>query len=191
MAHFEANEFKEIETSISKYDEEREKLIQQSREIIKQSKVVINGIHRNEDVKKELAELENQKKKLQKIIKNKNELSDEGMAKVAFQEYAEAKLFHDFISGKKLSKQVLGISDEHYLLGVCDLTGELARMAVLSATKQKYDMVKKIQELIEEIHTFFLRLNLRNSELRKKSDQIKWNLKKVEDILYDVSLRQN
>ena len=191
MTHFEPGEFKEIESSISKYDEEREKLIQQSREIIKQSKVVINGIHRNEDVKKELLELEKQKKGLKKIIEHKKELNDEGMAKVAFQEYVEAKLFYDFITGRKLTKKTLEICDEHYLLGICDLTGELARMAVLSATKKKYEMVEKVREVIEEIHTFFLRLNLRNSELRKKSDQIKWNLKKVEDILYDISLRKD
>ncbi|MBT7927970.1 hypothetical protein HN695_06565, partial [Candidatus Woesearchaeota archaeon] len=33
-------------------------------------------------------------------------------------------------------------------------------------------------------------MDLRNGELRKKSDAIKWNLKKIEDILYDISMKK-
>jgi hypothetical protein len=34
-----------------------------------------------------------------------------------------------------------------------------------------------------------LDFDFRSGELRKKSDAIKWNLKKIEDILYDLKLQ--
>ena len=46
-----------------------------------------------------------------------------------------------------------------------------------------------IKELVAEIYEEFLKLNLRNGELRKKSDSIKWNLNKLEDIIYQLELR--
>jgi translin len=190
MTFFDQPELAKIEKSISQYDEEREKLIQQSREIIKQSKVVINALHRNERPEKDMAKIEQQKEALKKQIGKRSDLASEGMAKVAFQEYAEAKLFFDYVHGKTLSNKTLKIDDEHYLLGICDFTGELSRRAVLSATRHDYDEIKRIHTLIEEIQSFFLKLNLRNSELRKKSDSIKWNLKRVEEVLYDISFKQ-
>jgi predicted translin family RNA/ssDNA-binding protein len=47
----------------------------------------------------------------------------------------------------------------------------------------------KIKEVVDEIYGEFLQFDLRNSELRKKSDQIKWSLKKLEEISYDLSRR--
>jgi hypothetical protein len=44
----------------------------------------------------------------------------------------------------------------------------------------------KIREAVEEIYGEFLNFDLRNGELRKKSDQIKWNMQKLEDLVYDL-----
>ena len=63
-------------------------------------------------------------------------------------------------------------------MGLCDLTGELGRKAVNEVIKKNFKQAEQIRELVDEIYGEFLKLNLRNSELRKKSDQIKWNLKK-------------
>ena len=71
-------------------------------------------------------------------------------------------------------------------MGLCDLAGELARKAVTVANKDP-KIVKRIKDIIEEIFGEFLKLNLRNGELRKKSDSLKWNLNKVEEILYDIN----
>jgi hypothetical protein len=45
----------------------------------------------------------------------------------------------------------------------------------------------KVKGVVEEIYGEFLQLNLRGGELRKKSDQIKWNLQKLEDMAYNIS----
>ncbi|MBT3465387.1 hypothetical protein HN451_10430, partial [archaeon] len=53
----------------------------------------------------------------------------------------------------------------------------------------KYKDVKKIYEAVVMIYDGFLNFSLRNGELRKKYDSIKWNLKKIEEILYDLKIR--
>jgi len=55
--------------------------------------------------------------------------------------------------------------------------------------RKEYADVHEIKEAVEEIYNLFLHLNLRNGEIRKKSDAIKWNLKRIEDIIYDISIK--
>lgn len=189
MEYVNSKELGTIEKELKTYDQKREDIISLSREIIKSSKIVINSLHRFDEkqAEKELSNIVLKKEKLDLQIKKTPALQSEGSAKVAYQEFAEAHMFFDFVHGKKITKKTLKISTHNYLLGLCDLTGELGRYAVLSATKKDMKTVKKISEALYSMMDFFLRLNLRNSELRKKSDAIKWNLKKTEDILYDLS----
>jgi len=72
---------------------------------------------------------------------------------------------------------------EQYLLGLCDLTGELMRKAVNSAINKDTATLNKIREFVSQIYAGFLEFDLRNGELRKKSDAIKWNLQKIEDLI--------
>lgn len=189
MGLFRATDLKKIEKSLITYDAKREKLIALSREIIKASKIVINSIHRNnaKETELELPKMIVLKKKLDAMILKEKKFAHEGSSKIAYQEYAEAHLFYEFVQGHSFSQQTFSIPVESYLLGLCDVTGEMGRLAVLSATRNDYILVERIAKAVEEIHSFFIRLNLRNSELRKKSDAIKWNLKKLEDIMYDYS----
>ncbi|NJO18494.1 MAG: hypothetical protein HC877_23015, partial [Thioploca sp.] len=80
-----------------------------------------------------------------------------------------------------------GRSDEEYLAGLCDLSGELARRAVLRAVVKDVKAVAGIREFVVGLQGGFLKFDLRNGELRKKADQIKWNLKRIEDVWYDLS----
>ncbi|MEM4259897.1 MAG: hypothetical protein QXG00_01545, partial [Candidatus Woesearchaeota archaeon] len=62
----------------------------------------------------------------------------------------------------------------------------LARMAVNKAIRKDKKTVEKIRQLIDDVMGEFLKFNLKNGELRKKYDSIKWNLNKVEQVLYDL-----
>jgi hypothetical protein len=42
---------------------------------------------------------------------------------------------------------------------------------------------------VKDLHAGFQILNLKNDSLRRRSDSIKYNVKKIEDIVYDLSLR--
>jgi len=94
------------------------------------------------------------------------------------------------VTKKKIpTRKELGIDTESYLLGMCDLTGELVRKAVNSAIKRNFKEVLEIKELVSDIYSLFLEFDLRNGELRKKMDSIKYNLMKLEDLAYKVGMK--
>ena len=47
----------------------------------------------------------------------------------------------------------------------------------------------QISQFIKDVHAGFQILNLKNDVLRKRSDGIKYRVKDVEDVVYDLSLR--
>ena len=182
------NEFKKIRQEMHRIDIKREEIIQLSREIIAISKQVIYAAQRN-DLQEAESALKNIKNKAGKL-KKVNITTDTNIHSVAFQEYVEAAAFYEFVKHKKIpTKSSLGVSAEDYLCGLCDLTGELVRKAIYDVIHKKFDEAEKIKELVHDIYGEFLKLNLRNGELRKKSDSIKWNLKKLEEVMYDVSMK--
>ena len=171
-----------------KIDLKREEVIQLSREIISASKQVIYAAQRN-DLKEAEAAIKNIKNKASKL-KKVNIITDTNINSVAFQEYVEAIAFYEFAKNKRIpTKASLGVSAEDYLSGLCDLTGELVRKAIYDVIHKKFDEAEKIKDLVHEIYGEFLKLHLRNGELRKKSDSIKWNLKKLEEVMYDISMK--
>ena len=183
------SDFAEMRKEMEDSDKRREMAIQQSREIIKLSKLIIYSIHRDDlgEAKKLIAQIKTRKKELDKIYKVPLDMD---MHNVAEQEYVEALCYYDFVENKKIpDKNSLGVNTENYLSGLCDLTGELGRKAVADVINKKFKQALLIKELVDEIYGEFLKFNLRNSELRKKSDQIKWNLKKLEDIIFDVNIK--
>ncbi|CAN8105694.1 unnamed protein product [Discula destructiva] len=81
------------------------------------------------------------------------------------------------------------ITIEEYLLAIPSLTDELSRLAVNSVTLGDHELAVKISNFVKDIHAGFQLLNLKNDQLRRKSDGIKYHVKKVEDVVYDLSLR--
>ncbi|DAA74546.1 TPA_exp: Uncharacterized protein A8136_3304 [Trichophyton benhamiae CBS 112371] len=78
---------------------------------------------------------------------------------------------------------------EEYLHALISLVEELSRLAVNSVTLGDYTRPLQIHTFISDLHAGFQLLNLKNDSLRKRSDGIKYNVKKVEDVVYDLSLR--
>ena len=182
------NEFKRIREEMHKLDARREEIIQASREVINISKQIIYAAQRND-----LSEADSAIKKIKDKIKKLKKINiaiDANINSVAFQEYVEAIAFYEFVKNKKIpTRASLGVSAEEYLMGLCDLTGELVRKAVYDVIHKKFDEAARIKELVHDIYGEFLKLHLRNGELRKKSDSIKWNLKKLEEVMYDISMK--
>ncbi|MAE42350.1 hypothetical protein CMO93_01150 [Candidatus Woesearchaeota archaeon] len=181
-----AKEFEKIREDLAAFEAKRESVIQKSREIINLSKRIIYALHRN-DVKTAsslVKDIEKGKKTLTNVRMDTN------INIVALQEYAEALCYYHFVKNKKIPTATsLKIGNESYLLGLCDLTGELVRKAVNDVINKNFKAAFEIKNLVEEIYGEFLKFNLRNSELRKKSDQIKWNLKKLEDVVFELKLK--
>ncbi len=179
-------EFKKIRKELEDFEVKREEVITQSREIIRLSKQIIYSLHRN-NIKEATRYVKEIKFRVKKLPK---EHYDVNFNKIAFQEYVEAIAYYEFFKNKKIpDRKYLRVSTEDYLLGLCDLTGELVRKAVNSAINKDYKQVFDIKELVSDIYEEFLKFNLRNSELRNKMDSIKWNLRKLEDLVLDIKVK--
>lgn len=182
-------DFSRIRDEIHGLDSKREDIIRKSREVISLSKQVIYACQRD-DIKAAdslIIEIKSKVAGLRKINLN----LDTNINSVAFQEYVEAISFFEFVkNGKIPTKLSLKVNAEDYLGGICDLTGELVRKAIYNVIHKKFSDAEKIKELVHLIYGEFLKLNLRNGELRKKSDSIKWNLKKLEEVMYDVHMKK-
>lgn len=181
-------DFEKIRKDMDAFEAKREEVIQKSREIIHISKRIIYALHRNDLKSADLyaKEIKNKKENLGSLRIR----FDTNIDQTALQEYAEALCYYYFIKDKEIpTASSLKIDNESYLMGLCDLTGELMRKAVNEAISQNFSQVVKIKELVDEIYSEFLKFNLRNSELRKKSDQIKWNLQKLEDMVFELKIK--
>jgi translin len=182
--------YAKIRKQIKDYDSERENLIKKSREVLKLSKQVIYAVHRDEltEAAKLIKKIETEKANLNNIAKHSNKMPYEGSYKVAIQEYVEAILYYNFIkTGKLIDLKVL---PDHYILGLADLPGELVRKAVFLAGKGEVAKVKKIKDAVDDIYGEMLKFDFRDNEIRRKVDGIKYDLRKLEDLVLDLKLKK-
>jgi len=177
-------QFEKIRDELKRLDDSREDVIQKSREIIRLSKSVISSVHRGQADKKLI---EKMKADVKKLPRENNETN---MNYVALQEYVEAICFYEFMeNGKIPTYSELKVDVQSYLLGLCDLTGELMRKSVNSVINKDYKTALRIRDFVIDLYDEVLKFDLRNGELRKKTDEIKWNLKKIEDVAYDIKIK--
>lgn len=103
---------------------------------------------------------------------------------------------------------------EDYLMGLLQLTTELvctniwlinyiskpkyelslylqfqSRFATNSVTLGDYDRPLQISHFVSNLNAGFRLLNLKNDGLRKRFDTLKYDVKKIEEIVYDISIR--
>jgi len=78
---------------------------------------------------------------------------------------------------------------DDYLLGILQLTNELSRLCVNLVIAGDYERPLRIARFISELDAAFRLLNLKNDSLRKKFDGLKYDLKKCEEVVYDLSIR--
>ena len=179
------SEFQSIRKDLKQAEQTREQAILLSRVIIKLSKEIIYAVHRD-DLKKAESAL----KEITKKVKDLPKQPITGIVSAAKQEFVEAACFYEFIKNKKIPTRAdIRIDTYDYLAGLCDFTGELVRKAVKSILDNKPEHTKIIKDTVEDMYGEFLQLDLMDWELRKKYDSIKYNLKKLEDIMYDMKIK--
>lgn len=190
---FSKKNFEKIRNQLIAYGQKREQIIRDSRDILRLSKTAISCLHRH-DIKQAEKHIQDAEKLMRTVKKTATldaKLAIIGAYTVAIQEYVEAKTFLYFVKTQKLlDMDSLGVEPEDYLIGLSDLTGELARAAVLKTISKHYHDVRIVRDFVAGIHDFFLTLDMGNGDLRKKYDAIKWNLKKIEDVVYDIETKR-
>lgn len=116
-------------------------------------------------------------------------LMHEGAYRAALEEYAEARLFAQFLyDGAVGDIKEIAVDEETYLGGLCDVPGEMLRYAVKSATERNFDMVTRCREAGQAIVGELIDMDL-TGYLRNKFDQAKGAVRKLEEIQYEVSLK--
>lgn len=76
---------------------------------------------------------------------------------------------------------------EDFLIGLLYLGPELSRFAKTSVTHKDYNRPFEIHKFIKDLFNGFLNLNLKNDALRKKFDSLKYEVNRVEDVVYDLT----
>ncbi|MBI2574476.1 hypothetical protein HYV82_01170 [Candidatus Woesearchaeota archaeon] len=183
-----SKDFSGMRKEMEALDAKREKSIALSREIIRLSKRVIYSVHRDglKEAEKLLDELKASVKRLESVG-----YTEEGHFRTAMQEYVEAACLFSVVRESALPRRAsLGVCAEHYLLGICDLSGELVRRAINAATKGNSKEALFIKGFLQEIYGELLRFDYRNGELRRKFDGIKYDLQKLESLAFELSRRK-
>ncbi|XP_077286963.1 translin [Arctopsyche grandis] len=101
---------------------------------------------------------------------------------------------------RETAASILGIADkesdgvfhldiEDFLMGLLELSSELARYAVNSVTHGDYSTPMQISHFISDLSAGFRLLNLKNDALRRRFDVLKYDVKKIEEVVYDLSVR--
>lgn len=182
--------FEMLRKELQDYDEEREKLIKKSRDVLKLSKQIIYALHREEisEATKLVQAIERERKQLEAIAKHNHKMVYEGSYKIAIQEYVEAILYYNFLKDGKIA-EIKGVIAEHFILGLADLPGELNRKAVYLAGKGEVEKVVKIKDAVDWIYGELLKFDFRDNEIRRKVDAVKYELRKLEDLVLDLKLK--
>lgn len=181
-----------IRKDMEKADKVREKVIRQSRKIIKTSKTAIGAVHRDEIAKAEnvLDKMRDDLKELKDTAKKNPRLQYEGIFRVAVQEYVEALSLLEFLkSNKIITYNQEFVNEENYIAGLCDLSGELVRKAINSSINDNYDMAVKIRKVLEDLYIELSKFEFRNGELRRKYDGIKYDIKKLDDLVFQLKMK--
>jgi len=191
MALFTASERSAIRRELDLLYGKHVELNKASRDVVKKSKELIYATNRGDlsEAKKKLAEIKTERDKLDRIA-NTPKLRNFFPYQLAVQEYVEAVAFYSIIStGKIPTRKELSAETEAYLMGLSDLTGELVRKAVDDMINERYKHAISLKGAVEEVYGLILGLNLEGGDTRRKSDQVKWNLSKLEDLIYDAKIR--
>ncbi len=181
--------FSKLQQEFKSYDDEREKLIKKSRDVLKLSKQVIYAVHRDElkEAEKLVQQIEKEKKQLEDIAAHSSKMLDEGSYRIAIQEYVEALLYFNFVKNGNFGE--IKASADLFILGLADLPGELVRRAVFLAGKGQVEQVGKIRDEVDKIYGEMLKFDFRDNEIRRKVDGIKYDLRKLEDLVLELKLR--
>ncbi|PIR93116.1 hypothetical protein COT99_02470 [Candidatus Falkowbacteria bacterium CG10_big_fil_rev_8_21_14_0_10_43_10] len=182
--------FQKLKKDYDQNTGERRQIISRANIILHDSKRVIFSLHRG-DVKtaeNSINEIENTLKEMEKKF-GYSRLIKEGAYNAGVEEYVEARMFFNIINGEKIDKiKDITLSVDAYLGGISDTTGELVRLATNEAAKGNFKEVEKIKNIITDVLAELVEFDI-TGYLRTKYDQAKQNLRKIEQIMYEVKIR--
>ncbi|RLF26089.1 MAG: RNA-binding protein [Thermoplasmata archaeon] len=167
-----------IEKNIDSKDKIRERALRTSREIIVNCRKSIQNIHQSKyrEAKTLISRASKKIQELYDITKEHPDLYHAGFVENAAQELVEANCFYNIMKGKDLpDPDELKTTYSSYLLGLCDLVGELRRAALdsirLGEPKKADDYLNMMENIYAEIIRFDYPSGL--IPIKKKQDMVR------------------
>jgi predicted translin family RNA/ssDNA-binding protein len=81
------------------------------------------------------------------------------------------------------------VNTHEYVGALSDFTGEIGRLAVASASKRDLTAVRNVLQADVAIYAGLMQINV-GGKYTKKCDSVQQNLRKVEDVGYELSMLQ-
>lgn len=184
--------FQKVRTDLLAYAEKRREVIKLAGDAQHRAKRAIFALQRDSGAGAALALTEAGEllEGLYKKYKSEPGIFDEGAYRAALEEFVEACLFRQFLEGKELGEiKGLPIDSDLFIAGLSDVPGEILRYAIKSATERNFSVVKKCHQAAEAIVGELVDMDLTGYN-RQKFDQAKQALHKLEQIVYEISLKQ-
>ena len=167
-----------IEKSIDGKDKIREQALRSSREIIIGCRKAIQLIHQ-ESMKNAINNIKKASTKLQslyELTKNYPEIYHAGFVENAAQELVEAQCFYNIMKGRDLpDPDDIKTTYSSYLLGLCDLVGELRRAALDSIRAGETKDADNYLSMMDEIYDVIIRFDYPSGliPIKKKQDMVR------------------
>lgn len=183
--------FSQLRAAQLAYATKRREVIKQSGDAQHHAKRAIFALQRG-DAKEAHERLDSARKiftQLEKQYKKDPGLFSEGSYQAGLEEFVEADLFRQFIETRKIGAvKGLRVSNDIYIAGLCDVPGELQRYAIRAATHRDFALTEACAKATTEILHELVEFNL-TSYLRTKFDQAKQAMHRLEQVMYETSLR--
>lgn len=157
-----SKDLKQIQESLTSFDEIREKMLEVSRVATRLSDWSIIQMHRNDMERAEISlkEAKEALVQIRDLVKNTPELRQTGSVLVAYQEYVEAVLLRGLLKeGKLASLKEIDVEPVPYILGILDLIGELRRVTLNHLRRGKGGEADKTLKVMEELYEAVLTLD--------------------------------
>ncbi|WP_459201379.1 haloacid dehalogenase [Methanococcus sp. CF] len=153
-----------------KKNEMREKILKISREIVNDSGLIIRKIQKGERI--DFSNIEEKLKELKKFSEIHFEFQK--YRGTPEQEYVEAKVYNSIIFENKILSfsDFENILEENYILGLCDVIGELRRITLESIREDEKTKAELYFEYMEKIYDFLMEFDNYHviDGLRRKQD---------------------
>lgn len=167
-----------IEKSLDDKDKIREQALRASREIIIGCRKAIQSIHQSlmKEAKSNIKKASTKLQYLYELTKGHPELYHAGFVENAAQELVEAQCLYNIINGKDLpDPDEMQTTYSSYLLGLCDLVGELRRSALDSIRHDKSKEADNYLTMMENIFDVIIRFDYPSAliPIKKKQDMVR------------------
>lgn len=181
-----------IRQRMDTYDKLREEVIKQSRDVQKLAKQAIFSVHRSAlaDAQKKLDEAKKVALSILTMMEHSPALRY-GALSNSLEEWAEGAMTLEWVKNSRVASRadMPFVNTHEYVGALSDFTGEIGRLAVASASKRDLTAVRNVLQADVAIYAGLMQINV-GGKYTKKCDSVQQNLRKVEDVGYELSMLQ-